>query len=95
MPVALTSERRAVAGDRDLRRQIDRAVCRALVDREYAGRLLSDPTIALEQSGCAPQQFKSLRSIHALDVIDFARQAQAAFWRVEPTSAYLEEERVS
>ena len=26
------------------------------------------------------------------DVLDFARQAQAVFWRVEPNSAYLEEQ---
>jgi hypothetical protein len=94
MPVVLVADRRVMTGDRDLRRQIDRCVSRALVDSEYARRLLADPTIAVERSGCSPQQFKSLRSIHAVDVVDFSRQAQAMFWRVEPTSPYLEE-RVS
>jgi hypothetical protein len=85
--------------EKQLRRQIDRSVSRALVDSEYARRLLSDPTIALERSGCPPQQFKSLRGIHAVDVFDFARQAQAVFWQVEASPAYLEDqagrERVS
>jgi hypothetical protein len=83
-----------VTTEKQLRRQIDRSVCRALVDAEYARRLLTDPTIALERSGCPPQQFKSLRSIHAMDVFDFARQAHAEFWGVEPNPSYLEE-RVS
>lgn len=71
--------------DKALRKQIDRSVSRALVDREYQMLLLSDPTVALADRGCSPQQFKSLRSIHALDLDDFARQAQALLWLVEPT----------
>src|SRR5579864_4073390 len=78
--------------DRDLRRQIDRSVSRALCDRDFAERLLSDPTIALQDNGCPPQQYKSLRSIQAIDVVDFARQAHALFWSVEPTRSYLEEQ---
>ena len=73
----------ALIGERDLRRQIDRSVSRALVDSQYASLLLTDPTVALEDHGCAPQQYKSLRSIRAMDLIDFARQAQALFWIVE------------
>lgn len=79
-------------GDRDLRRQIDRSVSRALCDRDFAERLLTDPTIALQDGGCPPQQYKSLRSIQAIDVVDFARQAHALFWRAEPTRSYLEEQ---
>jgi hypothetical protein len=75
-----------LVGERELRRQIDRSVSRALVDRDYAQLLLSDPTVALEHYGCPPQQFKSLRGIHATDLIDFARQAQALFWSTEPRS---------
>src|ERR687885_2371381 len=71
-------------GEKDLRRQIDRSVSRALVDDDYARLLLTDPTVALEDRGCAPQQYRSLRSIHATDLLDFARQAQALFWIVEP-----------
>ena len=75
----------------ELRRQIDRSVSRALVDGEYARQLLIDPTIALEETGCPPQQFKSLRGIQATDLVDFAQQAHALFWRVGPQSTYLEE----
>jgi hypothetical protein len=92
--VVLLSERKPAASprDKDLRRQIDRSVSRALVDSEYAQRLLTDPTIAIEATGCPPQQFKLLHSIHAIDLVDFARQAHAMFWRGEPKSSYLEEE---
>src|ERR687885_620672 len=71
-------------GEKDLRRQIDRSVSRALVDDEYARLLLTDPTVALEDHGCAPQQYRSLRSIQATNLVDFARQARALFWIVEP-----------
>ena len=80
-------------GERDLRRQIDRSVSRALVDGEYARLLLTDPTVALDDHGCPPQQFKSLRSIEATDLLDFARQAQQLFWIVESTSAARDEQR--
>jgi hypothetical protein len=83
---------RPIATELHVRRRIDRSMSRALVDTDYACRLLTDPTIALGQSGCSPQQFKSLRSIHARDLDDFARQAHALFWKVEPTSPYLEEQ---
>ena len=82
----------AIAPEPSLRRQIDRSVTRALFDRDYEQRLLTDPTIALEDSGCPPQQFKSLRSIHAIDLDDFARQAYALFWQMESNSSYLEDE---
>jgi hypothetical protein len=79
-------------GDPDLLRQIDRSVSRALFDGDYAQRLLTNPTMALEETGCPPQQFKLLHNIHATDLVDFARQAHALFWRVEPKSSYLEEQ---
>src|SRR5438067_9555824 len=78
-------------GERNLRRQIDRSVSRALVDGEYARLLLTDPTVALEDHGCAPQQYRSLRSIRATDLVDFARQAQALFW-IEPNSMTQEDQ---
>ena len=71
--------------ERDLRRQIDISISRALVDDDYARRLLIDPTVAVEDSGCQLQLLKSLSTIQAADLVDFARQAQALFWRVEPT----------
>jgi hypothetical protein len=79
-------------GEKDLRRQIDRSVSRALVDNEYARLLLTDPTVALEDRGCAPQQYRSLRSIRATDLVDFARQAQALFWIVEPQQSSPEDQ---
>jgi len=83
---------RAFIGEQDVRRQIDRSVSRALVDGDFARLLLTDPTVALEDRGCAPHQFKSLRGIRANDVVDFARQAQALFWTGEPQSSGLEDQ---
>ena len=90
----------SVISESDLRRQIDRSVSRALVDTEYARLLLSDPTVVLEDRGCPPQQYLSLRSIEANSLLDFARQAQALFWAVEPSNsrgelAIVEEEGAS
>jgi hypothetical protein len=85
----------AVIGEKDLRRQIDRSVSRALVDRQYARLLLSDPTVVLEDHGCPPQQYLWLRAIRAGNLSDFARQALAHFWAGEPsTIAPAEEDRV-
>lgn len=67
-------------GERELRRQIDRSVSRALVDHDYADHLLADPTVLLEDRGCPPQQYLHLRSIRAESLTDFARQAEALFW---------------
>lgn len=71
-------------GEKELRRQIDRSVSRALVDGEYARLLLTDPTVVIEDHGCAPQQYRSLRSIRATNLVDFAHRAQALFWMVDP-----------
>jgi hypothetical protein len=70
--------------EKDLRRQIDRSVSRALVDLDYRTALLNDPTVVLEDRGCPPQEYLSLRSIRANNLLDFARQAQALFWAIEP-----------
>ena len=93
MSFVLLSDRQtfAASGDVDLRRQIDHSVSRALFDDEYAQRLLTDPTVALEQSGCPLPQRKSLGNIHAIDLVDFARQAHALFWRTEP-KFYVEDQ---
>jgi hypothetical protein len=72
----------SVMSEKDLRRQIDRSVCRALVDSEYARLLLADPTVVLEDHDCAPQLYLSLLSIQASTLLDFSRQAQALFWAV-------------
>ena len=71
--------------EKDLRRQIDRSVSRALVDDQFAHLLLADPTVVLEDHGCAPHEYKSLRSIKASNLLDFAQQAHALFWIVEPS----------
>jgi hypothetical protein len=83
----------SVLGEQDLRRQIDRSVSRALVDGDYARLLMADPTVALEDRGCTPQQRKQLRSIHASNLLDFARQAQSLFWAVEPFSLPRKDQR--
>jgi len=77
----------SVMSERDLRRHIDRSVARALVDSDYARVLLRDPTVVLEDLDCPPQQFLSLLSIQASDLLDFARQAQALFWAFERSNA--------
>src|SRR5690349_17833539 len=73
----------AIAPGPRLRGQIDRSVTRALFDHRYKKRLLMDPTIAVADSGCPPHQFKTLGSIRALDLDDFARQVYSLFWRAE------------
>ncbi len=75
----------------ELQKKIDRSVSRALFDHDYAAQLLTDPTIALADSGCPPQQYRRLHSIHAVDVLDFARQVYALFWSDKPKSSYREE----
>jgi len=74
----------SLIGEQDLRRRIDRAVSRALFDADYASILLADPTVVLEDRNCPPQQYLSLLSIHATDLVDFARQARALFWMAQP-----------
>ncbi len=79
--------------EKDLRRQIDRSVSRALVDDDFAQLLLADPSVALEDRGCPPQQYKSLRSIKASTLLDFAHQAQRLFWAVESITVPQEDQR--
>ena len=74
----------SVIGDKDLRRQINRSVSRALTDGEYATLLLTDPTVVLEDRGCTHQQRSSLLSINASNLVDFARQARGLFWAGDP-----------
>jgi hypothetical protein len=81
MGVTLETPSPAALSERELRRQIDRCVARALVDRAFAKHLLADPTLALGGRGCTPQQYLELRSISACDVTDFARQAVNLFWQ--------------
>src|SRR5438034_6703871 len=78
-----TLDTRRWLNDTELRRHIDRSISRALVDRDFEGQLLSDPTVALSDQGCSPQQFISLRGVRARDLTDFARQVLALFWRVD------------
>jgi len=89
---ALDTASQPVISGKELRRQIDRSVSRALVDGEYAKLLLADPTIVLEDDACPPQQYLSLLSIQANTLLDFARQAQALFWAIKPDKPELLEE---
>jgi len=75
----------SLISEKDLRRQIDRAVSRAMFDGEFASVLLADPTVALEDHGCPPQQYLSLRGIEARDLVEFAHEARARFW-IEPAT---------
>jgi hypothetical protein len=80
MNLLLEAPSALAVSERELRRQIDRSVSRALVDQEFAKHLLADPTVALGDRGCTPQQYIQLRSIQAGNVTDFARQAVNLFW---------------
>jgi hypothetical protein len=84
----------SVISEKDLRRQIDRSISRALVDGEYATLLLADPTVVLDGRDCPGQQYLSLMSIEASTLLDFARQAQALFWAFQPSNeaALIEED---
>jgi hypothetical protein len=77
----------SATSEKALRRQIDRSVSRALVDGQYARILLADPTVVLEDHGCPPQQYRTLRSIRASSLIEFARQAHELFWAAAPAHA--------
>jgi hypothetical protein len=66
--------------ERELRRHIDRAVGRALVDRDYAVALLADPTLALKSAACPLGDNADLQKIHASCVADFACQALEVFF---------------
>jgi hypothetical protein len=73
--------------EQNLRRQIDRSVSRALADGDFASQLLRNPALALADHGCAPQHRRSLLGIRAVNLTDFARQAQALFWIVDLDAA--------
>ena len=77
--------------ERDLRHQIDRSVSRALYDHDFAGRLLTSPALVLEDRGCSPQQLRSLLSIRANDLTDFALQARRLFWLGERVSGAVDQ----
>jgi hypothetical protein len=68
----------------DFRRRLDLAIGRALVEPTYAALLMADPTVALGDAGCTPQQRLQLRGIRAHSIKDFACQAQSLFWLPRP-----------
>jgi hypothetical protein len=76
-----------VIGERELRRQIDKCISRALFDSAYASQLLADPTTILEEHDCPAQEYLSLRSINASSLVEFARQARELFWVYNLTRA--------
>jgi hypothetical protein len=80
MVVSLEPTRLFPAAERALRRQLDTAISRAVVDPRYAEQLLANPTLALGMSGCTPQQRLQLGAIRADSVREFARQAESLFW---------------
>jgi hypothetical protein len=59
---------RRTMNERELRKAVDRAVSRALVDRLYAAELLSEP-------GCI-----GLPGVGAVDLEDLAEQAYQRLW---------------
>lgn len=76
----MTASNTQGTSEHELRRLIDRSLSRALFDSAYATQLLADPTVALVDSGCTPQQRRDLRSIRARTLREFAEQAEELFW---------------
>jgi hypothetical protein len=64
----------------ELRRQVDRAIGRALVDDDYAAALLAHPAVALGAPGCLLRQYLELGEIRASSLQDFASQALEVCW---------------
>jgi hypothetical protein len=79
--------------EKELRRQINKSVSRALVDGDYLRLLLADPTLVLEERGCALPLYRSLQTIKASSLLDFAHQARRLFWAVDATPAHQEDQR--
>jgi hypothetical protein len=75
--------------DRVQQRQIDRSICKALTDGEFARQMFSNPTVVLEDVGCTLSQYRSLRSVRATTVNDFARQVHHIFWPIETMPSLL------
>jgi hypothetical protein len=92
MSFVLEAPSQVAMGERELRRQIDRSLSRALVDEQFCKTLLADPTVALDNRGCTPQQYLELRSIKAGNITDFARQAVDLFWEDERYPRFHEEQ---
>jgi hypothetical protein len=64
----------------ELRRQVNRAISRALVDDDYAAALLAHPAVALCAPGCLSRQHLELGEIRASSLQDFASQALEVCW---------------
>lgn len=71
-------------GEAELRRQVDRAIGRALVDRTYAARLLDDPTKMLGRVRDAVEYSTDVGGIGACSLQDLAAQLHALFWPTLP-----------
>jgi hypothetical protein len=66
--------------ERRIRRQIDRAVGRALVDDGFAARLLAEPALAVDADVCGQAHCRDGCCCRAEDLADFARQMITRFW---------------
>ena len=62
------------------RRQIDRAIGRALVDDGFAARLLARPALAVDADVCGRPCAVTGVALRAEDLADFARQMIKRFW---------------
>jgi hypothetical protein len=80
--------------EKELRRQINKSVSRALTDGDYLRLLLADPTVVLEDRGCPLPQYRQLQTITASSLLDFAHQARSLFWAVDVTPVHQEDQRL-
>ena len=89
-----TSTHSSNVNDRAQQRQIDRSICRALTDDEFARQIFSNPLVVLDNVGCTLSQYRSLRNIQASTVQDFARQVHQIFWSEEKRPLLVRREHV-
>lgn len=64
----------------EVRRQLDLAIGRAMVDADFAAELLAEPTIGLGDAPCSAEQRQQLRRVRAETLREFAAQVEALFW---------------
>jgi hypothetical protein len=64
----------------ELRRPLDLAIGRALVDDDFAAELLAEPTVAFGARDGFPERYGELGSIRASSLHDFACQAWKVLW---------------
>ena len=72
---------------RSMRRQLDLAIGRAMIDEAYARQLLTDPLLAVSEVDCTPAQRRSLSTLSSPSIPDLAAAFVCHFWGVAAAQA--------